>query len=183
MKNLRWYVFAQFVLVLHVTHAVSAQIVFTFPKDGSGGSSPTGGLISDAAGNLYGTTASGGAHQQGAVYKLSFVNGAWTEEVLYSFKGGADDGADPESALLLEATGDLYGTTAGGGPSNDGTVFKLSPDGTGGVDRNPYSTFSKARTEVCRIWLLWSPMRRATRTESPRDTVIEGPAPMARSLR
>jgi uncharacterized repeat protein (TIGR03803 family) len=132
MKNLRWYVFAQFVLVLLVTHAVSAQIVFTFPTDGSGGTSPTGGLISDAAGNLYGTTASGGAHQQGAVYKLSFANGAWTEEVLYSFNGGADDGADPESALLLEATGDLYGTTAGGGASNNGTVFKLSPDDTGG---------------------------------------------------
>jgi uncharacterized repeat protein (TIGR03803 family) len=89
-------------------------------------------LISDAAGNLYGTTASGGAFQHGAVFKLSFVNGTWTEDVLYSFKGGPDDGLDSESALLLDSAGNLYGTTAGGGPSNNGTVFKLSPDGAGG---------------------------------------------------
>jgi uncharacterized repeat protein (TIGR03803 family) len=132
MKNLRWYMFAQFVLILLVSRTVSAQIVFTFPTDGSGGSIPTGGLISDAAGNLYGTTASEGAHQCGTVYKLSFESGTWTEDVLYSFKCGPDDGLDPESALLLDAAGNLYGTTAEGGPSNNGTVFKLSPDGTGG---------------------------------------------------
>ena len=136
MKNFRLYALGQAVLVLTVSCAtlVAAceQIIFTFPPDGSGGTIPTGGLISNAAGNLYGTTASGGAFQRGAVFKLSFAKGAWTEDVLYSFKDGLDDGAGPESALLLDRAGNLYGTTAGGGPSNNGSVFKLSPDGAGG---------------------------------------------------
>jgi len=110
----------------------SEQIIFAFPTDGSGGSVPAGGLISDAAGNLYGVTAAGGAYQWGGVFRLSFENGAWTESLLYSFKGGAADGAEPESALLLDKAGNLYGTTSGGGPSNDGTVFQLAPDGQGG---------------------------------------------------
>jgi uncharacterized repeat protein (TIGR03803 family) len=112
--------------------ASSQQIIFAFPADGSGGSVPTGGLISDATGNLYGTTASGGASGHGVVFKLSFESGTWTEDFLYSFKGGADDGSGPESALLLDAAGNLYGTTAAGGPSGNGTVFKLAPDGAGG---------------------------------------------------
>ena len=141
MKDLKWYMFA-LVLILLVSRTLSAQIVFTFPMDGSGGSIPTGGLISDAAGNLYGTTGSGGAHQLGTVYKLSLANGNWTEELLYSFKGGAADGSDPESALLLAATGDLYGTTAAGGSSNNGTVFKLSPDGTGGWTETVLHSFN-----------------------------------------
>jgi uncharacterized repeat protein (TIGR03803 family) len=68
----------------------------------------------------------------GVVFKLSFESGTWTEDFLYSFKGGADDGSGPESALLLDAAGNLYGTTAAGGPSGNGTVFKLAPDGAGG---------------------------------------------------
>jgi len=110
----------------------SERIIFAFPTDGSHGSVPAGGLISDAAGNLYGVTAAGGAYRNGAVFKLSFENGAWSETLLYSFKGGNDDGADPSSALLLGVAGNLYGTTAGGGPGNNGTVFKLAPDGRGG---------------------------------------------------
>ena len=108
----------------------SEQIVFAFPEDGLGGRVPTGGLISDAAGHLYGTTASGGAFGYGSVFKLSIENGTWTEDLLHSFKG-KPDGSDPESALLLEA-GSLYGTTAAGGPSGFGTVFRLAPDGSGG---------------------------------------------------
>jgi uncharacterized repeat protein (TIGR03803 family) len=96
------------------------------------GDFPTGGLIADAAGNLFGVTEIGGTYQNGVVFKLSFRNGVWSEDLLYSFKGGNDDGAGPSSALLLDAAGNLYGTTAGGGPSNNGTVFKLVPDGGGG---------------------------------------------------
>lgn len=132
MKCLRWYVFAQFLLILLIPNALSAQIVFTFPTNGSGGTAPRGGLISDAAGNLYGTTASGGAYNCGTVFKLSLESGTWTEDLIYSFKCGPADGWDPESALLLTAAGDLYGTTSGGGTSDNGTVFKLSPDGIGG---------------------------------------------------
>jgi uncharacterized repeat protein (TIGR03803 family) len=122
--------------------ASSEQTIFTFPTDGSGGSIPTGGLISDAAGNLYGTTASGGASKCGAVFKLSSENGTWKEDLLYSFKCGPDDGLDPESALFLDSQGNLYGTTAEGGPSNNGTVFKLSPDSAGGWTETILHTFT-----------------------------------------
>jgi uncharacterized repeat protein (TIGR03803 family) len=136
VKNFRLYVLAHAVLVSVVycstLAASSEQIIFTFPPGGSRGSVPTGGLISDAAGNLYGTTASGGAYKCGTVFKLSLEGGTWTEDLLYSFKCGPDDGWDPESALLLDTAGNLYGTTAGGGATNNGTVFKLSPDGAGG---------------------------------------------------
>jgi len=109
-------------------------MIFTFPPGGSGGNMPTGGLISDAAGNLYGVTEIGGTFNNGTVFKLSFENGIWSETVLYSFSGAAGDGAGPASALLLGAGGNLYGTTAGGGASAGGygTVFKLAPDGNGG---------------------------------------------------
>lgn len=135
MKNFLLRMLAEGVFVLwafcSMQAASSEQTIFAFPTDGSGGSIPTGGLISDAAGNLYGTTASGGAYKCGAVFKLSSENGTWAEDLLYSFKCGPDDGWDPESALLLDAAGNLYGTTAGGGPSSNGTVFKLSLDGAG----------------------------------------------------
>ena len=68
----------------------------------------------------------------GGVFRLSFENGAWTESLLYSFKGAAADGSQPESALLLDKAGNLFGTTSAVGPSDDGTVFKLAPDGQGG---------------------------------------------------
>jgi uncharacterized repeat protein (TIGR03803 family) len=138
MKNFLLYALTHAILVLLAfcssVVASSEQIIFTFPTDGSGGNTPTGGLISDAAGNLYGVTEIGGAFQNGAVFKLSFENGVWSETVLYSFSGARGDGTGPASALLLDAGGNLYGTTAGGGASAGGygTVFKLAPDGNGG---------------------------------------------------
>lgn len=110
----------------------SEQTIFVFPADGSGGNLPAGGLISDAAGNLYGVTESGGTFDHGTVFKLSFENGAWSETVLYSFGAVPNDGAGPASALLFDGAGNLYGTTSGGGSTNNGTVFKLAPDGNGG---------------------------------------------------
>ena len=89
---------------------------------------PYGGLISDAAGSLYGTTYYGGANGLGAVFKLTLgTNGKWSESVLYSFKTGTD-GNSPTSTLVFDGQGNLYGTTsAGGDPNGDGTVFKLTP--------------------------------------------------------
>jgi uncharacterized repeat protein (TIGR03803 family) len=100
-------------------------------KGGADGAYPLAGLIRDAKDNLYGTTTYGGASGQGVVFKLS-PSGA--ETILYTFTGGAD-GADPHSALLRDAAGNLYGTTAYGGGSSAcesgcGTVFKVSPAGT-----------------------------------------------------
>jgi uncharacterized repeat protein (TIGR03803 family) len=89
---------------------------------------PYGGLISVAAGSLYGTTYYGGANGLGSVFKLTLGStGKWSESVLYSFKTGTD-GNSPTSTLVFDAHGNLYGTTSAGGDANgDGTVFKLTP--------------------------------------------------------
>jgi uncharacterized repeat protein (TIGR03803 family) len=86
----------------------------------------------DAAGNLYGTTELGGAHNKGTVFKLSHANGKWTETVLHSFDG--KDGSQPSGNLVFDATGSFYGTTYLGGnftectnPDGCGVVFKIMP--------------------------------------------------------
>jgi uncharacterized repeat protein (TIGR03803 family) len=87
--------------------------------------SPYGGLVADAAGDLYGTTYYGGADGLGSVFELSHgAHGRYRERVLYSFKGGSD-GSSPTATLVLES-GELYGTTsAGGGSCGCGTLFKV----------------------------------------------------------
>lgn len=95
---------------------------------GSDGSYPVAGLIADSSGNLYGTTRYGGSAGDGIVFRLSAQNGTWTETVLYSFLGG-NDGISPAASLIMDAAGNLYGTTRLGGATNQGTVFELSPVG------------------------------------------------------
>ena len=91
------------------------------------GARPSAGVIEDADGNLYGTTAGGGANGVGSVFMFSTSTGK--ETVLYSFKG-SDDGENPYAGVIRDADGNLYGTTYdGGGPMNGGTVFELSPAG------------------------------------------------------
>jgi len=109
---------------------------------GSDGCGPSGGVIMDAAGNLYGTAGGCGAFGQGAVFKLDPLGNA---TVLYSFKGGntgGSDGSGPTGGLIMDAAGNLYGTTVVGGGFDTsgtcgsqtgvggcGTVFKLDPSG------------------------------------------------------
>src|ERR1700685_3699214 len=71
--------------------AATEQVLYSF-TDGSDGGYPMAGLIFDAAGNLYGTTSSGGVYDQGTVFELSPSNGTWTETVLYNFRGQGDGG-------------------------------------------------------------------------------------------
>ncbi|HLY56441.1 MAG TPA: choice-of-anchor tandem repeat GloVer-containing protein, partial [Stellaceae bacterium] len=102
---------------------------FTGQADGA---RPLGGLVFDAAGNLYGTTSTGGqssAAPWGTVFELSPPTSGgttWTETTLYAFTDG-DDGADPGAELAIDAAGNLYGTTSQGGAGNGGTVFELTP--------------------------------------------------------
>jgi uncharacterized repeat protein (TIGR03803 family) len=110
--------------------AWTQTILYNF-KGGADGSNPSAGLTLDAAGNLYGTTSVGGVGE-GTVFELSPASGGgWTERVLHSFLGGHRDGADPLGAVSLDGAGNIYGTTAQGGPGTCGTnscgiVFKLS---------------------------------------------------------
>jgi len=82
---------------------------------------PSGGVIRDAAGNLYGTTYYGGAANAGMVYKLDT---AGQETALYSFTGGAD-GGNPPAGVIADPAGNLYGTTCYGGKEGTGVVFKV----------------------------------------------------------
>jgi uncharacterized repeat protein (TIGR03803 family) len=99
---------------------------------GSDGSLPTGGLVFDAEGNLYGTTRYGGApSSSGTVFELSPQSGGgWTEEVVWAFSLGSSVGYNPNAGVIFDTQGNLYGTTDGQG-IHDGTVYKLT-NGTSG---------------------------------------------------
>jgi uncharacterized repeat protein (TIGR03803 family) len=99
------------------------KVLYSF--NGQDGAEPFASLIFDAKGNLYGTTAGGGASGDGAVFELISSKGKWTEKTLYSFNG--QDGNEPEGGVILDAKGNLYGTTTLGGTYGDGTVFELTP--------------------------------------------------------
>lgn len=104
----------------------SYEVLYTFGSFPDA-QNPEAGLVFDSVGNLYGTTFNGGTHNVGAVYELSPVQGGWSEQVIYSFTGGAD-GARPVSTLAVDPNGHLYGTASMGG-SGGGVVFELSPSG------------------------------------------------------
>ncbi len=105
-------------------------VLYSF-TGGSGGAYPQGGLTFDQSGNIYGTATSGGVGNCnayiggcGVVFQLTPSANGWTENVLYTFTGGADGGI-PEGGLIWGASGVLYGTTESGGTGN-GTVFELT---------------------------------------------------------
>ena len=125
--------------VFKLNAARKERVLHAFTGGTDGGYPYYGGLVRDSAGNLYGTTSYGGAHQYfGTVFK---INKAGKQTVLYSFTGQAD-GGQPNASLIRDAAGNLYGTTIGGGASGHGTVFKLDQSGketvlysfTGGTD-------------------------------------------------
>jgi uncharacterized repeat protein (TIGR03803 family) len=95
------------------------------------GECPTSTLLRDSAGNLYGTTNGGGAHDNGTVFELSHKFGAaWEEKILYNF--ASNNTSNVVSALVSDAAGNLYGTTQNGGANYYyGTVFELSPQAGG----------------------------------------------------
>jgi uncharacterized repeat protein (TIGR03803 family) len=122
------------------------SVLYAFTGGSDGGNSRAG-LIRDSAGNLYGTTSGGGNNSNncnngcGVVFKLApNGSGGYTESVLYSFTGG-NDGWSPEAGLITDSAGNFYGTTAVGGPSNGGTVFKLAPNGSGGYTESVLYSF------------------------------------------
>jgi uncharacterized repeat protein (TIGR03803 family) len=91
----------------------------------SGTCGPRGNLVFDPNGNLYGTTVCDGANKLGNVFKLTPGIGGWTYTSLHDFSGS--DGAGPYGSLLLDADGNLHGTTARGGTYNEGVVWEITP--------------------------------------------------------
>jgi uncharacterized repeat protein (TIGR03803 family) len=123
-----------------LTHGPTGWTEKVLHNFGFTGKTPFGGLIFDAAGNLYGTTKFGGTADNGVVYKLTpGSNGSWTATVLYSFLGVAENGTDgksPYGSLVFDSQGRLYGTTKIGGLFNGGIIFQLTPSrGAGWTER------------------------------------------------
>ena len=141
--------FLNFLLaVLSLTLIASAEwnekVLYSFQGGTADGSSPAGGVVFDAAGNLYGATDQGGGEcppaQCGTVFQLAppaKSGDPWTETVLHVFKGNASgDGNTPVGSVILDSSGNLYGTTGYGGTGDCvllgekvgcGTVYELSP--------------------------------------------------------
>jgi len=120
------------------------KVLYSF-KGAPDGGQPYGGVFADPAGNLYGTSYSGGAYNQGAIYELTATG---QETVLYSFTGVLD-GDYPRSGVIRDSAGNLYGTSTGAGSEiSSGAAYKLDTAGhltvlhsfTGGTDGGyPYS--------------------------------------------
>jgi uncharacterized repeat protein (TIGR03803 family) len=116
--------------VFELSHSGSSwtpTVLYTFR---SLKSYPIGAPVLDKAGNIYGTTFGGeNKTKNGTVYELSpSQTEQWTEKILYAFKGGKD-GSGPYAGITFDASGNIYGTTMFGGPSNKGTAFELAARG------------------------------------------------------
>ncbi len=124
------------VFKLEASNRKVLQVLHSFTGGRDGGYPVYGSLIMDTAGNLYGTTSSGGAYNHGTVFKLTQSAGKWKETVVHSFTN--ERGAVPDSGLIFDSAGNLYGTTSQGGDlgacagKGCGVVFKLTPNSTGG---------------------------------------------------
>jgi hypothetical protein len=136
------------------------KILYEFTGEADG-SFPIGGLVFDSAGNLYGTTSAlsseGGCsgNSCGSVFELSpGTDGAWTEITLHTFSHTGRDGNDPTASLVIDADGNLFGTTAlGGSFENDcsyegcGTVFELKRIASGSFDYHVIYRFGTTPTD------------------------------------
>jgi len=123
--------------------AQTYTVLYTFNGEGDG-ANPNAGVVLDRAGNLYGTTHSGGytgddcSSGCGTVFKLSHKGSGWTLSTLYSFQElNNGDGYSPSSRVLIDPYGNLYGATPNGGSNSSycpswgcGTAFKLAPPAT-----------------------------------------------------
>lgn len=141
-------------VVYEIVHSAdgtwSDRTIYDFAGGSTDGAFPDGLLTFDSRGHIFGTTAYGGSGSCnqgeypgcGTVFELVHnPTGGWTESVIYNFQGG-NDGAWPTSSVTFDAQGNMYGTTSLGGgtapcitssePTGCGTVFELSPNGSGG---------------------------------------------------
>jgi uncharacterized repeat protein (TIGR03803 family) len=104
------------------------KVLYNFNEQVVDGINPSGTLVFDASGNLYGGTLSGGSNGQGTVFELTpTASGPWTETVLHGFGSSGTNGANPNAGLIFDPAGNLYGTTGQGGSYNEGAVFEITP--------------------------------------------------------
>ncbi|MEJ0046989.1 MAG: choice-of-anchor tandem repeat GloVer-containing protein [Rhodospirillales bacterium] len=146
-------------------------VLYSF-SNGSDGGYPYSVPTFDAAGNMYGTTLNGGNAGNGVVFKLlpPTSGTAWTEQVLHSFDASTD-GNFPRTGVILDANGNLYGTTENGGAFGWGTVFEVSPPtGDRRPGPKPCCTISTSeRMAVIRARARWCWIAAAISTARPRS--------------
>jgi uncharacterized repeat protein (TIGR03803 family) len=128
MRWKKWSILAAALIVASCAHAQNEQTLYAFPGGSNGANPGSGNLVSDHAGNLYGTTSEGGLFGFGTVFELAPSNGTWVETVIHNFTGGSD-GATPDAGLTRSETGALYGTTVYGGYGY-GTVYEMTLSGS-----------------------------------------------------
>src|SRR5580700_10116047 len=141
-------------------------ILHNFDSNGDDGCNPSGRLIFDQAGDLFGGTFNGGGGVSnlfcnngcGTTYKLHLANGKWTETVLHRFTGKGTDGQSPTGGLAFDKSGNLWGTTFIGGVGKSstcggtngagfcGTVFELTPNANGTWTESTLYSFVDAST-------------------------------------
>jgi uncharacterized repeat protein (TIGR03803 family) len=125
-----------FELSPHSGGAWTATTLYAF-AGGADGEYPEGGLVFDAAGNLYGTTNAGGSLTAcsglgcGTVFELSPSSSGWTETIVHSFVDDGADGVTGVGSVIFDGAGNLYGATVNGGIHGFGSVFELSPSSSG----------------------------------------------------
>ncbi len=117
-------------IVLAVSTAAVAsaklQVIYNFAGGSGDGANPSGPLLIDNQGALYGTTVGGGSTNNGAIFKIS-PHGK--ESVLHIFTGSGGDGSLPYGGVIADKAGNLYGATSDGGTNGLGIVFEIAPNG------------------------------------------------------
>jgi uncharacterized repeat protein (TIGR03803 family) len=95
----------------------------------SDGYFPRGKLVFDASGNLFGVAGGGGIHGLGLVFEFSpIAGGGWKGKILHQFPQAIADGSSPDSGLILDGSGNLYGVTQQGGNGGIGVVYRITPN-------------------------------------------------------
>ncbi len=113
--------------IFKMTSAGTLSTLYSFGSTPGDGASPRGGVIQASDGNFYGTTSSGGANNQGTIFKIT---PAGVLTILYSATNAGNGGSTPVGALVQGADGNLYGTMSVAGANGVGTVFKITLSGT-----------------------------------------------------
>jgi uncharacterized repeat protein (TIGR03803 family) len=118
-------------------------VLYNFNDAGVGGFYANSRLVFDSSGNLYGSTFFGGAFGAGTIFELSpTTSGPWTLKTLHNFDNRGGDGTYPHGGLILDETGNVYGTAGGGGSAGWGIVFELTPTTSGAWTETILHTFT-----------------------------------------
>jgi uncharacterized repeat protein (TIGR03803 family) len=129
--------------------AATEKQLYSFNSNSKSGMYPYASVISDTAGNLYGTTLDGGASRDGEVFELvkPTGRGGWIQRILHSFANDGTDGYRPYASLVMDGNGNLYGTTNEGGSYGWGMVFELAPQAGGGWTETILHSFNRDGTD------------------------------------